>query len=33
VVGNAVAQTNYERSKLYDPEFTTEYREGTGEKS
>ncbi|RKD28706.1 precorrin-4 C(11)-methyltransferase [Lacrimispora algidixylanolytica] len=32
VVGNAVAQTNYERSKLYDSEFTTEYRKGTGEK-
>lgn len=26
LVGNAVAQSNYERSKLYHPEFTTEYR-------
>lgn len=29
IVGQAVAQTGYERSKLYDPEFTTEYRMGT----
>ncbi len=28
IVGNAVSQSNYERSKLYDPTFTTEYREG-----
>lgn len=32
VVGNAVAQNRYERSRLYDPVFTTEYRKGTGEK-
>ncbi len=31
LVGNAVAQNGYERSKLYDPVFTTEYRKGTGE--
>lgn len=30
LVGNAVAQNGYERSKLYDPVFTTEYRKGTG---
>ena len=28
VVGNTVAQTGYERSKLYDPAFTTGYRAG-----
>lgn len=26
IVGDAVAQSGYERSKLYDPEFTTEFR-------
>ena len=26
IVGDAVAQTGYERSKLYDPGFTTEFR-------
>jgi precorrin-4/cobalt-precorrin-4 C11-methyltransferase len=31
LVGNAVAQNGYERSKLYDPVFTTEYRNGTGD--
>ncbi|WP_367568393.1 precorrin-4 C(11)-methyltransferase [Lacrimispora sp.] len=31
VVGDAVAQNGYERSKLYDPVFTTEFRKGTGE--
>lgn len=31
IVGNAVSQSSYERSKLYDPVFTTEYRKGTGE--
>lgn len=31
LVGNAVAQDSYQRSKLYDPVFTTEYRKGTGE--
>lgn len=29
VVGNAVAKAAYERSKLYDPSFTTEFRKGT----
>lgn len=29
LVGDAVAQSNYERSKLYDPVFTTEFRKGT----
>lgn len=28
IVGNAVRQTLYERSKLYDPAFTTQFREG-----
>lgn len=27
IVGDAVAQTGYERSKLYDPSFETEFRE------
>ena len=27
IVGGAVAQSGYERSKLYDPGFTTEFRE------
>ena len=26
VVGNTVAQNGYDRSKLYDPGFTTEFR-------
>lgn len=30
IVGEAVAQGNYSRSKLYDPVFTTEFRKGTG---
>lgn len=30
VVGESVAQRGYQRSRLYDPAFTTEYREGTG---
>lgn len=29
IVGDVVAHQNYERSKLYDPSFTTEFREGT----
>ncbi|MFR3729522.1 precorrin-4 C(11)-methyltransferase [Lacrimispora sp.] len=33
IVGNAVSQNAYERSRLYDPDFTTEYRKGTGELS
>lgn len=28
IVGDSVAQTGYERSKLYDPVFTTEFRQG-----
>lgn len=28
IVGEAVSHTNYERSKLYDPAFTTEFRKG-----
>ena len=28
IVGDTVSQSAYERSKLYDPTFTTEYREG-----
>lgn len=30
LVGETVSQCGYERSKLYDPVFTTEYRKGTG---
>ena len=29
IIGEAVAPSNYERSKLYDPGFTTEFRKGT----
>lgn len=29
IIGNVVRGTGYERSKLYDPAFTTEFREGT----
>lgn len=29
IIGEAVAHSNYERSKLYDPAFTTEFRKGT----
>ena len=29
IIGEAVAHSNYERSKLYDPGFTTEFREAT----
>lgn len=32
LVGAAVAQRGYDRSKLYDPEFTTEFRKGRTEK-
>ena len=28
IIGEAVAHSNYERSKLYDPGFTTEFRTG-----
>ena len=31
IVGGAVAQSGYERSKLYDPGFTTEFREASEE--
>ena len=30
LVGDVVAHGSYDRSKLYDPEFTTEFRKGTG---
>ena len=29
IIGDVVTHTNYERSKLYDPTFTTEFREAT----
>ncbi len=29
IIGEAVKQSGYERSKLYDPSFTTEFRRGT----
>ena len=29
IIGDAVAHTKYDRSKLYDPTFTTEFREAT----
>lgn len=29
IIGDAVTHTNYERSKLYDPTFTTEFREAS----
>ena len=29
IIGDAVSTGSYERSKLYDPEFTTEFRVGT----
>lgn len=29
IIGDAVAHSSYERSKLYDPGFTTEFRKGT----
>lgn len=29
IVGDAVAHKNYQRSELYHPEFTTEFRKGT----
>lgn len=32
LVGEAVAHRSYERSKLYDPGFTTEFRRGTDQK-
>lgn len=32
IIGDVVAHHSYERSKLYDPGFTTEFREGTDRK-
>ena len=32
LVGDAIKQSGYERSKLYDPDFTTEYRKGNDSK-
>ena len=32
LVGDAIKQSGYERSKLYDPYFTTEYRKGNDSK-
>ena len=32
LVGDAIAHRAYERSKLYDPGFTTEYRKESGKK-
>ena len=29
IIGDAVKGAKYDRSKLYDPEFTTEFREAT----
>ena len=29
IIGDAVKTSHYDRSKLYDPEFTTEFRKGT----
>ena len=33
LVGDAVSHTSYFRSRLYDPSFTTGYRQGTGEQT
>lgn len=30
LVGNVLSHSHYERSRLYHPEFTTEYRKGSG---
>ena len=32
LVGDAIAQNGYNRSKLYSPDFSTEYRKGTDQK-
>lgn len=32
IIGDAVAHHSYERSKLYDPGFTTEFRKGTDQR-
>ena len=29
IIGDAVTHSHYDRSKLYHPEFTTEFRQGT----
>ena len=29
IIGDVVAHRQYDRSKLYDPGFTTEFRKGT----
>lgn len=31
IIGDAVAANSYDRSKLYDPSFTTEFRQGDGD--
>lgn len=31
IIGDVVTHHHYDRSKLYDPEFTTEFRKGTGQ--
>lgn len=31
IIGDVVSHTNYQRSKLYDPGFTTEFRQGDQE--
>ena len=33
LVGDAIAHVSYDRSKLYDPSFTTGYRQGSGKES
>ena len=30
LIGDVIAHGNYDRSRLYDPSFTTEFRKGTG---
>ena len=33
IIGDPVAAAHYDRSKLYDPEFTTEFREAVKSKT
>ena len=33
IIGDTVAAAHYDRSKLYDPEFTTEFREAVKSKT
>ena len=33
IIGDTVAAAHYDRSKLYDPEFTTEFREAVKSKN